>query len=67
MDIPDKRPMIQMGFLNHLFEDAIKGLPQQKGGEVLSVAREIVHELLNIGALYLQEPTGRYRETLLRG
>jgi hypothetical protein len=52
MDDPHRRPQIQMGFLNSLFEDVIRILPQHKGPDVLSVAREIVHELMNIGAVY---------------
>lgn len=48
MDDPHRRPQIQMGFLNSLFEDVIRILPQHKGPDVLSVAREIVHLLENV-------------------
>jgi hypothetical protein len=47
-----QRPQIQMGFLVHLFDDHTKALPAWQKDEVLSTAREVVHELMNIGALY---------------
>jgi hypothetical protein len=49
---PARRPQIQMGFLTELFSDAMKDRPAWKYEEVLSIAREIIHELMNIGALY---------------
>jgi hypothetical protein len=52
MDDSHRRPQIQMGFLTDLANDAVKDGPTWQREVVLSIAREIVHELMNIGALY---------------
>jgi len=49
---PSRRPQIQMGFLRELFQQEISALPAWQKDAALSVAREIVHEFMNIGALY---------------
>lgn len=49
---PSRRPQIQMGFLGELFKDTNKDLPGWKQNDVLSSAREIIHEFMNIGAIY---------------
>src|SRR5690242_12302314 len=48
---PSMRVQIQMGFLGELFKDVPQTPPQQRD-DILSVAREVVHEFLNMGALY---------------
>ena len=52
MTTPARHPQIQMGHLNGLFEEVLKGVSHLEREEVFSIAREIVHELMNMGALY---------------
>ncbi len=49
---PSRRPQIQMGFLQELFQKEIKDLQSWQQDDTLSTAREIVHEFMNIDALY---------------
>jgi hypothetical protein len=49
---PAHSPQIQMGFLTDLLQDIVKSVPQWQGTEVMSIGREVVQELMNIGALY---------------
>jgi hypothetical protein len=49
---PDYRPQIQMGFLDALFRDEMQKVPAWQHDAVLSVAREIIQEMINCGTLY---------------
>lgn len=47
-----QKHQIQMGFLLDLFQPEVSSLPAWQQTDVFSIAREIVHEFINIGALY---------------
>ncbi len=51
-DDPSRRLKIQMGDIGALFRKETESLLACKQDDLLSVAREIVHELMNNGALY---------------
>lgn len=49
---PSNSPQIQMGFLGELFKEETKALTPWQQDSIIHVAREIVNEFINIGAIY---------------
>lgn len=52
MERPGSNYNLQMGFLRTLFTEELNAIPSYKQTDFLSVAKEIVHEFIIMGAIY---------------